>query len=433
MSNWIARLQRFGLYLLALALFLAPAGVSWGLGLLVLGFLMELGVRIRQRRPWPASTALWLILGLAVYALLRGWLANYPGGTWSVRWGAGLDWAQLAVVVPVAYVIGGNQRRLLRVLALALLGMLLGAMYRLDWALLWADPAAFAESRPGFGVPTIVFALFSGTALIGLFTLRWRWWGGRHDSVHLLRIGLWLLVTALVAQAFLLTLSRGAWLALAATAVLGLLLVASRRGRRRSPRLLTWLGGGAVAVLVLMNAGSMVERVTAEFDTARALVQGEVGYVPDSSFSQRWHAQRFGLDLWQQRPWLGWGPGSAKALLKASDDPSVMLTGYGPLEHLHNTYLEVLVQLGVVGLLLWLALFAALWRSVQLACRAGSVDVDVGNFLLLSLVYLMLWSLFDFHSMQQAWRAYWGVLAGGMLAVGLFPRTARTEPGAGAG
>jgi len=155
--------------------------------------------------------------------------------------------------------------------------------------------------------------------------------------------------------------------------------------------------------------------------------------VPDSSFSQRWHAQRFGLDLWQERPWLGWGPGSAKALLKASDDPSVMLTGYGPLEHLHNTYLEVLVQLGVVGLLLWLALFAALWRSVQLACRAGSVDVDVGNFLLLSLVYLMLWSLFDFHSMQQAWRAYWGVLAGGMLAVGLFPRTARTEPGAGAG
>jgi O-antigen ligase len=433
LSNWIKRLQRFGLYLLALALFLAPAGVSWGLGLLVLGFLMELGVRIRQRRPWPASPALWLILGLAVYALLRGWLANYPGGTWSVRWGAGLDWAQLAVVVPVAYVIGGNQRRLLRVLALALLGMLLGAMYRLDWALLWADPAAFAESRPGFGVPTIVFALFSGTALIGLFTLRWRWWGGRHDSVHLLRIGLWLLVTALVAQAFLLTLSRGAWLALAATAVLGLLLVASRRGRRRSPRLLTWLGGGAAAVLVLMNAGSMLERVTAEFDTARALVQGEVGYVPDSSFSQRWHAQRFGLDLWQQRPWLGWGPGSAKALLKASDDPSVMLTGYGPLEHLHNTYLEVLVQLGVVGLLLWLALFAALWRSVQLACRAGSVDVDVGNFLLLSLVYLMLWSLFDFHSMQQAWRAYWGVLAGGMLAVGLFPRTARTEPGAGAG
>jgi O-antigen ligase len=425
-------LQRFGLYLSALAFFLAPAALSAGLGLVVLGFLLELGVRLRQRRPWPAAAAVWLMFGLAAYALLRGWLAEYPGGTWSVRWSAALEWAQLAVFVPVAYVIGGSQRRLLLVLALALLGMVLGGLYRLDWALLLAEPAAFAESRPGFGAPAIVFALFSGTALLGLFALRRRWWGGRDDPAHRLRIALWLAVTALVAQAFLLTLSRGAWLALAATAVLGLLLVANRRGRRRSPRLLTWLGGGAVAVLVLMNAGSMLERVTAEFDTARALVQGEVGYVPDSSFSQRWHAQRFGLDLWQERPWLGWGPGSAKVLLKASDDPSVMLTGYGPMEHLHNTYLEVLVQLGVVGLLLWLALLGALWRSVQVACTAGSVDADVGNFLLLSLVYLMLWSLFDFHALHQDWRAFWGLLAGCVLGVGLFRRNAR-GPAAGAG
>lgn len=434
MTIWIERVQRFGLYLSALAFFLAPAALSVGLGLLVLGFLLGLGVRLWQRRPWPASAAVWLMLGLAAYALLRGWLAEYPGGTWSVRWSAALEWAQLAVFVPVAYAIGGDRHRLLRVLALALAGLVLGGLYRLDWALLLADPAAFAESRPGFGAPAIVFALFSGTALLGLFTLRRRWWGGRDDPAHRLRIALWLAVTVLVAQAFLLTLSRGAWLALAATAVLGLLLVASRRGRRRSPRLLTWLGAGAVAVLVLMNAGAMLERVADEFDTARALVRGELSYAEDSSFSQRWNAQRFGIDLWQERPWLGWGPGSAKVLLKASDDPSVRLTGYGPIEHLHNTYLEVLVQLGVVGLLLWLALLGALWRSVQEACTAGSVDADVGNFLLLSLVYLMLWSLFDFHALHQDWRAFWGLLAGCVLGVGLFMRPApRPAAGAGAG
>ena len=418
------RLLRVGLYLSALSLCLAPAGVAIGLGVLVLGFLLTLGLRLRLRQPWPMSPAIWVMAALAAYVLLRGGLAAYPGGDWEVRWAAALEWAQLAVFVPMAYAIGGDQRRLLWVLALALLGLVLGGLYRLDWALLFASPAAFAESRPGFGAPAIVFALFSGTALLGLFTLRRRWWGGRDARWQRLRIGLWLLVTVLVAQAFLLTLSRGAWLALAATAVLGVLL-AGRHGRRRRPGALTWLGAGAVAVLVLMNAGAMLERIGAEMGTAQALVRGELSYAPDSSFSQRWNAQRFGLAAWRERAWLGWGPGSSSALLKASNDPSVMLTDYGPMDHLHNTYLEFLVQLGVVGLALWLLLLALLWQSVQRARAAEAVDIDVGNFLLLALVYLALWSLFDFHALHQDWRAFWALLAGAALSVGLF--AGRTE------
>jgi O-antigen ligase len=108
----------------------------------------------------------------------------------------------------------------------------------------------------------------------------------------------------------------------------------------------------------------------------------------------------------------------------------VLLAGYGPMEHLHNTYLELLVQLGLLGLTLWLGLSLLLLRSVLKGRAAGRIDADVARFLALSLLYLMLWNLFDFHAMHQPWRAFWMLLAGGALSLGLF---ARRVPGARGG
>lgn len=413
MDAWIERLRRLGLDVTALALFSAPAGVSFGLGLVVLTFALAL-----TRRPaWPLSPAVILAVVFAGYALVLGLFGSYPGGTLTVRMEAAAQWAQLLVFVPVAYLIGGDQARLLRLFGLALVGLFIGTFWRLDWALLLSEPAAFLESRPGFGFPANVFALFSGTVLIGLVTLRRRCWhaGGAPE----LRRVLWWLVALVAAQAFLLTLSRGAWIALTLTAVVGLAVAVRGSGWRASPRLLLGLAAVCLALL-LVYAGPMAERFAAEWGTIRAMVAGEIDYSAESSLSQRWHAQRFGLAAWLQQPWLGWGPGAAKALLAASDDPAVMLIGYGPMEHLHNTYLEVLVQLGLVGFLLWFGLFALLLRAVLKAWQAGQIDEDVAGFLWLALLYLVLWNLFDFHATHQSWRAFWALLAGGALSMGLF-------------
>jgi O-antigen ligase len=423
LQAWIDRLRRLGLDVTALALFSAPAGVSIGLGLVALAFFLLLA-----RRPaWPLSAGVVVAVGFCLYALALGLFGSYPGGTLAGRMEAAAQWAQLLVFVPVAYLLAGDQSRLLRLLGLALHGLILGALWRLDWALLLADPGGFLETRPGFGFPANVAALFTGTALLGLVVLRRRWWQGPGPWAP--RLGLWWLATLLVAQGFLLSLSRGAWLALALTAVLGLVSSARGSGLRMPLRLL--LPMGAVALVVaLLYAGAMAERIASEWGAVQAMVAGDIDYAPDSSLSQRWHAQRFGITAWLEHPWLGWGPGAAKALLAASDDPSVMLIDYGPIEHLHNTYLEVLVQLGLVGLVLWLGLFGLLVRSVSKARANRQVDRDVARFLVLALLYLMFWNLFDFHAMHQSWRAYWAVLAGAALSVGLFagrsPSSGRT-------
>jgi O-antigen ligase len=414
---WIDRLRRFGLDVTALALFSAPAGVSIGLGLVTLAFAL----RLFRRPAWPVSPAVAIAAGFTVYVLMLGASARYPGGTFDVRFETALQWANVRVLVPVASVLAGHQRRVLRLLGLALIGLILGALWRLDWALLLSEPGDFVQSRPGFGFPPIVFALFSGTALLGLVTLRRRCWGG--DGRRALRLALCWLVTLAVAQGFLLTLSRGAWLALALTVGVGLLAGVRSAPQRPSLRVALVLGTAAT-VLAVIYAGPMAERLAAEWEAVRGILAGEIAYAPESSLSQRWHAQRFGLAAWLQHPWLGWGPGAAEALLAASQDPAVVMIGHGPIDHLHNTYLEVMVQLGLVGLVLWLALFLMLLQSVRLAGNAGRIDPDLERFLRFAVVYLMLWCLFDFHALHQSWRAYWALLAGSALSVGLFVRSA---------
>ncbi|MGB5735749.1 MAG: O-antigen ligase family protein [Thiohalocapsa sp.] len=337
---------------------------------------------------------------------------------------------------------------------MALIGLLLGMLWRLDWGLLWSDTAVFSTSRPGFGFPAIVFALMSGVALVGLFTFRARWWKVATAAGFGWRLSAWLVVMAFVAQAFLLTLSRGAWLALA-----GAVAIAVWTGRRdrparlsnqkpmrnplhngaydgsgdqreslaesassKLPSWLNWVFGLLLLALLALNSGPIIDRFVEEQEAVRAILSGEVDYSAESSLSQRWQAQRFGVAVWLERPWFGWGPGSSHGLIVARGGPPLSAEDGGMLDHLHNTYLELLVQFGMIGLAFWFGMFIALLVSIRRARDMGRLDADVARFLVLSIVYLSLWNLIDFHATHQAWRGLWALLAGSALSVGMFAK-----------
>lgn len=434
---WTDRVQGFGLYLTALSLFLAPTGVSIGLALIWLGFLLSLGARRRL----PLSSGVWLGVAFGVYVVVNALFAVLPDSTLTWRLAQAGDWLQLSVFMPTAYALRGDGRRLLQLLFLALVGLLLGMLWRLDWGLLLSDSAVFFTSRPGFGFPAIVFALFSGVALIGLFVLRERCWAASARRTAALRVMAWVIATAVVAQGFMLTLSRGAWIALALTGIVAIWwsrLVrpggrpdqhpgeshvpppnwSAAAGHRRSA--LHWFVGLLLLGLFVFNAGPLIDRLSQEQAALSGVLSGEADYSAESSLSQRWHAQRFGFEAWLERPLFGWGPGSSHALLAASADPALQADGGGALTHLHNTYLEVLVQLGLVGLMLWCGIFICLFVSVVTAWRKDRLSPDMTRFLILAIIYLSVWNLFDFHALHQGWRGLWTLLAGAALSVGLF-------------
>jgi O-antigen ligase len=435
------------LYALALSLFLAPAGVSASLLLLWLGFVLAVAVN----RPPPLNTAVLLTGAFVVYCLLHPLLVPAPQhagepllGAGS-RWQGALDWAQLAAFVPVAYALRGDSRRLMLLSGLALAGLLLGMLWRMDWALAVQGFTELLESRPGFGFTAIAFALYAGTALLGLVLLRRRCWSAADGRVSTWRAGLWVVAVLVVFQGFMLAQSRGAWLGLGAALLVAL--IANRRGpggpheaaagadgeahaaiSTAIPRRALLIGLAAFVLLALLNAEQIAGRFVEEAGIVRALASGELDYSQTSSLSLRWHAQLFGLGHWLAHPWLGLGPGASGALLEASGDPALRDAGLGVLQHLHNTYLEVLVQLGAIGLALLLGVFLSLLGILHRAVHGGRLARDIGVFLLSALVFVAIWNLFNFRALNQDFRAYWALLAGAALSFGLYPRG---EPAAG--
>ncbi|MFP4063000.1 MAG: O-antigen ligase family protein [Halochromatium sp.] len=469
-SSWsdpLDRLRLFGLYGLSLSLFMAPAGVAAGLALIWVWFLALLLSRPRPRL--PQHPLVWLTVAFAFYCLLQGLFPRVTGPALAERWAVASSWAQLAAMVPVAYALRGEERLVPRLSLLVLMGLLLGMLWRLDWALLLDDREAFLDSRPGFGFPALAYALYAGTGLIGLLALRRRCWY-RHDRrLRWWALPLWLIALCVLAEGVVLTQARGSWLGLILVALLGagLWLRGQWRRQGRVARVPLLVATSALLLLLGFNASEIGERLNEEQQVAKQLLRGTMTDDRISSLTLRWHAQRFGLEAWWKRPWLGWGPGSSYPLMVASvaaeageaeadsgagadadagagaagvggaevagaapDEPvshidaglaaaadGIWHPDEGVLRHLHNSYLELLTQLGLVGFGLWILIAMLLLWAVFDAVRHGRLSRDLGLFLMFALLYLAIWSLFNFRMVNQDFRGYWALLAGTALSM----------------
>ncbi|NIV52050.1 MAG: hypothetical protein GWN53_09280, partial [Gammaproteobacteria bacterium] len=212
------------------------------------------------------------------------------------------------------------------------------------------------------------------------------------------------LLAALV-QILIATESRGAWIAFVGGAVPVLLW----SGLRHADELLTPAGRTVViawAALILVAVGVAAvntERVASRFDDAErtlesALRDGLSG-APDTALGYRLRVWSTVAERWTEHPILGWGPGTARPLILESPD-----TGIHHLEHIHNGYLQVLVELGLAGAVL---LGAMLWLSLRVlwsAARRGDCPYDI--WLLLGGAYLItaIWSVTGFQAVHVPWR-----------------------------
>ena len=171
----------------------------------------------------------------------------------------------------------------------------------------------------------------------------------------------------------------------ARSAVLGLLpalalfLFALRR-ERVFPLVLTGLVALGIAALVISPA--LFERAAALADWGR-----------DPTLFRRTTYLAVGFDLLQQSPVWGIGPGNFP-LYFVGDDYR-FLPGRTPvMRELHNTYLDVAVELGLVGLGLFLALVGTALVQVQRALGAFNTNRAAALALLLALVALLIASFF---------------------------------------
>ena len=356
----------------------ARAVIEIAFGLWLALVLYESSLRPRELRPWArggswvlAAFAVWLgvsaICAFAGVSPVRSLWSTYErmqGVVDLIHWFA-------FVLVAGSVLRGARDWRLLFTCSLAA-----GATV-CAWGLMvhygFVDqPGAGGRLSATLGNPTYLGAYLSINALIGTGLLaqsyreRHRPSGGRVTPIrrNLARACLrafWLVAVALSLWALWLTTSRGALVGLGVGATVLWIALRPQRLLRR----------GAIAILILgcVGAGGWLaldgddHSVDPEGMLSRLAAIG----LDDPSSRRRLAAIGVGLSAFAERPALGWGPENFVVVWGRHAHPGLGLGEH--FDHAHNKLVEELATKGLLGLVAYALLWAALARAIYRAMR----------------------------------------------------------------
>ncbi len=197
--------------------------------------------------------------------------------------------------------------------------------------------------------PSIHSNVAAGTLVIGLPIAITCIWQARRRKQWLLLVIL-ILCTLMIAGALLLTSSRGAWVGLGATICLaGLVWLQRRKYNQNRSRVVFWtvLSGLALLFILVIVASGNLNRIMGQLPDPTGTLEGRL---------QLWVQ---GVNLIKDYVFTGRGLMSFRMVYAV----------YGILihvphhDHLHNTYLEVWLEQGVLGAIgvVWILVVVILW------------------------------------------------------------------------
>ncbi len=398
--------------LLILALF-AIAGTSIALGALALMLIAALADSRRLGLVLARSPIAWVALALAMYVLARGLIAAWYQPATAVAQYTGLwHWLLLFFFPLVAWFSYGSRKRILLVLAVALIGLLIGIALKTSWQhfVKWV---IFHSSRADFGLTFLGAALYVGVALLGWVAFADRLMGpGRCRG---LRVAVWMIFAIILVEMLVLTQSRAVILSLLVMLpVLTLVKVArlpSRAARKPACGVFLCLVLAAL-VLGFIRRAPVAHRVNQTLATLEQASKLKLGDVSKSSLGARVHLYNFGIKTWLQRPVWGWGTGMEATQMLSSAPISPQT--HEDFAHLHDGYLEVLVRFGVVGLALAGFLAALFVQGLYRGWRRNAIPEDIALFFGAAGLLAALTNLSDFRVIHEYYR-YFTILLLGLM------------------
>lgn len=293
--------------------------------------------------------------------------------------------ARLFLFLPLAWWLGGQLKNVFLFWSVAALGLLVS-----PW-LLGFGYEQFAQGFQGMRIALDIrnaqhTAVLYGSLLIGLLVFSPRAirtikpWGAL----------CWFLALAVTLAVVIFTQTRAVWSGLIVvllTVTIGVLVFCFKNRDKGSAQALLVSTLILTGILGLTMYQLAPPRMFAEQSSLEKLFDGEFNEIPYSSIGTRIHSWRAGLELAADRPIIGWG-GNARSYALAQTDwiPSDKAERY---QHLHNSYLELVLQYGLIGLSWYLLLLGWLAKATFSAWKKGDIPGDVALFFGL---FLILWS-----------------------------------------
>lgn len=403
-----------------------------------LGLLFFLGVwlvqRLGQRRlqlPIPALAwplGLFILVGLASL-----WAAPNPvDGLQEI-----VKWVQTLLVALLALDLVQQGQGVAVVTAVLLAGAVQAAGGIYQWGLRGIGPehfaispgvyrayGAFEQPNPFGGYMGLVWPLAAGLAFGGLLKTLAPLRRAGLTTLRALPLTQWAalalttLTAALCGVALLVSYSRGAWLGAAAAG--GVLLIFAPRQR--------WLGlalalAGALGGLALWQAGLLPASITSRLAAITDFIQVydvRGVHINDANFSlieriAHWQAAFAMADA---HPWLGVGLGNYAA---AYPDFRLINWVYA-LGHAHNIYFNLLAEVGLIGLVAYLAFWGfVFWQTLTALAHTTGWQRGLALGLLGVWAHLATHHLVDYLYVNNL-HIHLGVLLGLLAAL---PRTSR--------
>ena len=172
--------------------------------------------------------------------------------------------------------------------------------------------------------------------------------------------------------------TRGSFVGWAAgIGVLGLWYLCTLKNSRRARLAIAGVlaaGAATLGILFLLRENPRVQQLPA----IGSLVGIKLG---SGTASTRLMAWSIGIEAWRERPIFGWGPNNFLYAFNQYYRPQFLEHGWGEtwFDNSHNILVNTLATYGLIGLLVYLGLFAAVITLVWRAYQAGTVPVDVAG------------------------------------------------------
>lgn len=462
----------FGLYVYTLSMWFKPSLAKYCLCLMLVMLIWKLPKygKFLKREP-----AFWTTLVFSFYLVIRAYwgAVEFPETRdWQIV--DTKNWLYLSIFPLIALWVRGKDRRVVMVLSFSFFSVVLKILRRHDWSCNGIfdgiSPCSYGFFKITFGLicaTSIIGLLVFAPRLTNYFRKsKWFW---------LLAMS-WLVVLFLTVQGLISAQSRAAWLAalivippIVIAYTWGARLHASFPLMAVSGVLIVSLIGITISAF---NMDSIKKRWVREQNDLISVIKFDTENLGSKgSVVTRYHLSRLGFSKWLDRPVWGWGTGmrstyyfdnikaffswpeakrqQAKRLLKANRletkrllktnrlepnkglrksnkillkanrrEAKILLRKINRLEanrqlaHLHNSYLEPLVRIGLVGVSLMALILAVISKYVIKAWRFGTMPFDIFMFILGSFLLLAIWSIADFQFFSTELQPYWIMLAG---------------------
>jgi O-antigen ligase len=352
---------------------------------------------------WIAIIFQLISWGLSQYTTPQ-WAVDYPKLDKITRW---------FVFIPMAWWIAQYKNAIWLIWGCAALGILVSP---------WVTGEGIPEIIRGLNGERVFFglrqaqhtSLFFGVILIGLLCF----------TRKIINIKKWLTIPLLLTIAYCLLIiyinsSRQAWLALLLTAFFMASYFTIKHfnratGKQKLVTISLFLGGMLCLSVVIANNNTIVERVMEEKEALGAIATLDFDEVPYSSFGIRLHSWVAASEFIKEKPIFGWGSNGKTLVMKKTEWlPDWVQYGFG---HLHNTYIQILVNFGLVGLAFYLFIWVYMTKNLFKEIRKGTIKKDIGYFYM---GFVCFWGIMNcFEAYQSFWTGafYFTVLMTGIQA-----------------